>query len=156
MKLFSKIILKALLFVMPFLFTACKNQLQQNEIIITLEKTPCYGFCPIYLANIYSNGNIHFLPSKNTKVKVPSKSKITKDQLDEITKKADAINFWELNDIYDNKNVTDLPSSILSIKSKDKIKKIKIRHGAPKPLIELLKLVENAVITAQYEPISSH
>lgn len=156
MKVFNNHI-KALLLVMPFLLVVgCKNKTDSENAVISFEKTRCYGVCPVYKAKLFNNGRIEFYPKMNHPIQEASVANIPKHKIQLILDKAEKIDFWSLNDVYDDERITDLPSTIITISTKSKSKKIKVRYNPPKDLKEIIQITESTIESAKYKPISSH
>lgn len=154
-----KKISKAMLVVLPLIFIGCKNNPnplavnRTNSPQIILEKTRCYKKCPIYTANFYSPELVIVYPKKHFTVSEKSEGKMKKGRLSQLLKEAEKIKFWELEDVYDNKNLQDAPTTFITVVQKEKRKKIKVRANAPKELITFIQLVEKEIKTMDWTSI---
>jgi hypothetical protein len=152
-------IVKAMLLALPLLFIGCKNN--SNNLAtdgsiypkIILEKTRCYRQCPIYRAEFFVSDLVIINPVKYFYVKNKSKGKMKKGRLSELLKEAKKIKFWELEDIYDNKNLQDAPTTFITVIKKNKRKKIKVRANAPEKLKHFIQLVEKELKTMKWTSI---
>lgn len=120
---------------------------QETTLFVTMSKTPCYGQCPVYNFNIYSNGKVEYFGKRFVKYEGNYTSLLLKEDLDSIKEQILSSNFFELNSSYDSK-ATDIPSCITSVTLDGQSKKIIDRTGAPKELKELEKLIENLVLNS--------
>lgn len=141
---------KALLIAVPLLFISCKQTIKKNsqsksEIteVLTLEKTECFGQCPIYKFSIYSDLTCKISPTRFAIVKSLSQSTVSQSEIDEILEFAKQIKFWSLEDEYDNKSVSDLPATILTINNNNQSKTIRSRANIPILLGKLNKKVSD-------------
>lgn len=110
--------------------------------IITQTKGYCFGKCPVYKFRIRANGQaeleaIDHLKLENGKYY----SIIPQATIEEIYTKALEINFFGLNEVYDNEFIQDVPATYLSLMNKENksIKHIKDRWKSP----DELKTYEN-------------
>jgi len=117
---------------------------KKKDIIISLERTPCYGSCPIYKMSIYSDGTALYY-GKRFVNKIGSYSfRVSKETIEYILNKAIEINFFQLEDQY-TENISDLPKTITYIKNGKEKKKIVNYYGAPKKLREFESLVDGCI-----------
>jgi hypothetical protein len=120
-------------------FTGCsssKHTYNAENLIIKMEKTPCYGFCPVYDLTITGDGNAILLGKKNIKKIGTFICVIPPAKLDSLVKEFEEIKFWDLQDRYDGKK-TDLPTTYVSLTLDGKTKRIRDYYGAPEKLKKL-------------------
>lgn len=151
-------ITKAILIVLPLFFIGCIyktgiNKTTTNTPVIILEKKECLGNCPVYTAKFFMNDSIKVYPKAHFAASVNSKGILKKKTTANFIKIAEEINFWELKDEYDNKNLMDIPATFLTINFRGKSKRIKIRVNAPKELVDLAQKIEKVVKTTNWTPL---
>lgn len=133
------------------------DELQQppvkENIFLTMERTPCFGQCPSFKFTIFNTGMVIYEGFNFVKKEGKYKSKLTRDQLNEIIEQIESKKIFNLQDKYDAK-ITDIPSCILYINLNGKKKKIYDRHGAPNELKQFEKLVEKFVLDSPLGKIS--
>lgn len=108
-----------------------------KEIIISLQRTACFGTCPIYKIEILSDYSGIYTGTKFVKNIGVLKFQLTTEDVNKILDYATKINFSKLKDEY-SKPITDLPTTYIKIKNK----KIKDYAGAPKELKNLEILID--------------
>ena len=107
--------IKAILIVLPLFFQSCKVDLPKNSnSILKIEKSRCYGECPVYHAILKEKNWIEFYPKENTEIKKASFSKIKNSEFKTLLKIIDSISVDSLKNEYDNKFLMDIPSPYLS------------------------------------------
>jgi len=115
------------------LMLSCKSTKQPNGdnkdniTSISLQRTPCFGFCPIYEVQLHADGTAcldaqdHLLNN----LKGQFKGNVAAGEWQKLTAMLQAMKFRELNEEYGSRNVSDLPSVNTSIRyGKDQEKKI--------------------------------
>ena len=133
---------------------AIENSVQLKDSLFTsIEKGPCFGNCPTYTMNIYSNGTVVLKAVRAIDKKGLFQSQVTPEQLNRFILKAKEIGFAEMNDTYDNKSVTDLPMVKTSIVLDGKRKQVKRRYEYPKEIRELEKLFDNLLEELTWDKI---
>ena len=130
----SSSLLLSLLLLMP----ACRAMPQHTEqdILCTMEKTSCFGTCPVYELKIYHDGWARLKGTAHTPYIGNYQLKLSpKDVL--LVKKAfrDA-GFFDLDEKY-YANVSDLPTTYLYYHDGTQSKKVMDYYGAPPNLKQL-------------------
>jgi len=114
-----------------------KTDPSEIELIICLQRTACFGTCPIYKIEIYTDGSGTYTGTRFVKNIGSSKFQLAKSDVNKILEFANKIGFSRLKDEY-SEPITDLPTTYITIKDK----KIKDYTGAPKELRNLEKLID--------------
>ena len=100
------------------------------NLIITFERTTCLGNCPDYKLTINASGKVQFQGRQYTETKGLAKGEIKKDQVRELLKEFEKVNFFSLPSHFTYGKgscetvVTDMPSAIISIRVSKKRKKV--------------------------------
>ena len=118
-----------------------KELSKEKTKIISLEKTACFGTCPIFSINIFNNGEVIYYGKKFVKKLGNLNLELDQKEINQILNKAKEINFNNLKSEY-TENISDLPTTFISINKKT----IKDYYGAPKELKDLEKLIESIVL----------
>jgi len=111
-----------------------------NDVCITLERTACNGTCPVYTLKIYGTGLIVYEGESYVRIKGRKTSKISEDKLDKLMSWFKEIDFFSLNDSYEENTFPDMATAITSIKINDNSKSVRHNYGdisAPKELTKL-------------------
>jgi Domain of unknown function (DUF6438) len=132
-------------------FSSCKSQkLASDTLIISIEKTPCFGTCEAYKLDIYASGLVKFTGISNHQMIGKYQSTIEKLSLQEIRNKFREANFFSFKNEYTSK-MSDLPTIYLYFKDGAVEKKIQDYYGAPLKLKELEKLIEDLVVALKWK-----
>lgn len=110
-----------------------KSNYNASDVIASIERTACFGFCPVYKMEIYGDGTVHYIGTRNVDRIGVFKGKASIDKIDSLIIKAKEIGFMNLKDEYDG-SVSDLPATHTSVMMDGKTKKIKSRYGTPDEL----------------------
>jgi uncharacterized protein DUF6438 len=135
-----------------------------QDLMITLERTRCYGTCPAYKLTIAADGAVVFERRRWVKQEGETiKSAISREQLKQLMAEFKRVKFFSLEDDYwkdwsvCNEVYSDAPSAFTSIRINGKSKAIRHYHGCrgpkvPKELTELENKIDEIVNTAQWLP----
>jgi hypothetical protein len=141
--------------------TGCKNTRidaqnpdNNGKMLLSMDRTGCYGKCPIYQIRIYENGFLYYNAVKFVDTTGKFFAVLTKKQLSELITAADEAHLFEMKDEYpDNKRPpADLPSHIVAYHRKGQDKKI-IDRGidSPKPLVLLESRLDGLLKTVKLQ-----
>jgi hypothetical protein len=106
---------------------------KKTRVMATLERTMCFGTCPVYRLTIFSDGRVEW-EGKNF-VKVPGKAsaQLSAVELQSLRVAFEYAHYFELNDKYDCYEVTDAPSANTSYDDGKRKKAIPHYHGCRTP-----------------------
>ncbi|MFC2032125.1 DUF6438 domain-containing protein [Chloroflexota bacterium] len=119
-----------------------------KDMVITLERTPCYGFCPVYKLTIGGDGTVVYEGKDFVSIRNREETTISQGEIDQLVKEFKRIDYFSLNDEYTERTITDAPSVITSITLDGKTKTIEHYHGdfsAPEELTELEDKIDEIV-----------
>ena len=114
-----------------------KQNTSEIELVISLQRTACFGTCPIYKIEIFANGNGVYTGKRFVENIGVTKFSLSKTHLNLILTHAEAIGFANMEDEY-SKPISDLPTTFIQIKDK----RIRDYTGAPKTLKNLENLID--------------
>lgn len=114
-----------------------------DSLVVRIQRTACFGRCPIYTTEIFKGGTIFYTGEKWVEREGHFVGKISQEYIEGILAEAKKINYLELNSIYDHKGITDLPSTITSIRVGGQLKSIVNRYQAPELLNEFERFIDS-------------
>jgi hypothetical protein len=124
---------------------------------IVLERTACFGTCPVYTLSVHSSGLVEFAGESHVKAKGTQTGKISPEDFARLVKKIDEIDFFNLRNRYDGKNpdgsgttVTDLPTRKTSVTRGGETKTVENYFRGPPGLSELENLIEELTKSAKW------
>ena len=114
-----------------------KTGSSEIELIISLQRTACFGTCPIYKIEIYSDGSGTYTGTRFVENIGSTKFSLSGTQLNLILTQAEVIGFTKMKEEY-SEPISDLPTTFIQIKDK----RIRDYIGAPKTLKNLENLID--------------
>jgi hypothetical protein len=140
------------------LFLAAASARAESQITkIVLERTPCFGTCPVYTVTVLSSGQVEFAGEDHVKVKGSQTGRISAEDFARLVKKIAEINFFNLRSRYDGKNpdgsgttVTDLPTRKTSVTRGGETKTVENYFRGPPGLNELEDLIDKLTKSAKW------
>ena len=132
--------------------TLNQSQPASPQVALTLERTACFGFCPIYKLTVYGNGKVVYEGKRFVKVTGTRTTTISQTAVRKLIADFQKLNYFKLQDSYTGGH-TDAPSAItsLTIGKKQKI----VNHylaspNAPTQLTELENKIDAVVNSKQW------
>jgi hypothetical protein len=131
--------------VVAITFWGCARQPSQSaNTVISMQKTACYGACPVYSVEIFDDMKITYLGGENVPVEGEQTGEISRQQLDELIEAFTDSNFFDYESDYMG-HVTDLPTTYIQFTYEGRSKKVRDYYGAPQSLKDLENKVEELV-----------
>jgi hypothetical protein len=159
MKIWKQSLLVAL--VISLVFTQCKSKKQKAEQMLaipkdfsfSLERTPCFGSCPVYKLTVNAAGKVDYFGSSFAQPTGKQEKQLTKDQVAELEKLLSSSAFFDFADKYDNQGISDLPSTIIGYAANGKTKQVVCRTNCPEKLITLIRSAETIIGKEGYKAV---
>lgn len=127
-----------------FFLTGCSitQQTQNANVVISVQKLPCMGNCPVYKLTIYSNRLVIFEGKENVSKIGTYTMKLNKQKFSDLQMAFLNSGFFEMEDVY-SAQIMDLQSTYLFFSYNGKEKKILDYYNGPVVLKELVKMIED-------------
>lgn len=103
-------------------------------VMYHIERTPCYGNCPVFEADIYSDRNVVYKGMRGVDKIGIYNAKISPEGLRQIQENLEQVKYFEFAERYpiDEKNkIEDLPSTITSVNNGKISRKIVNNYDSP-------------------------
>ncbi len=131
-------------------FLAAPNVWGEPPItMIVLERTTCFGACPVYILTVQSSGRVEFIGTKHVWETGRQSGRVSRANFARLVKKIEEINFFALKNRYDGKKpdgsgvtVTDLPTRKTSVTRGGQTKTVENYFRGPPGLKELEDLID--------------
>ena len=124
-----------------------------DDVVITLERQACFGFCPVYKLTIYGDGTVIYDGEELVAVKDRVETTIAKEKIEQLVSEFEAIDYYSLDDKYVERTITDAQTVITSITVDGKTKMVEHYHGdfaAPENLTTLENKIDETVNSSQW------
>lgn len=125
-------------------------QYDLSDVTITMRRTACFGMCPVYTVTIYGSGKIEFRGDNFVAKEGLHTDSIPPAEVNRLVHAFHEKKFFSMNDRYENRHVTDLPSTTTAFESGKDSKSVYNYYGAPAELKDLEKMIDSVAHTAQW------
>ena len=106
----------------------------------------CFGKCPQYNATIMPDGRVSLKAIANVSILGTRILKFKPEVINKIMTDLDNVNFFELDSVYDNQYVMDIPQTSLTVTSNFGEKSVMSRYDAPQDLIIFYKYIHTELM----------
>ena len=130
-------------------------EVHDTTVVAPINKSYCFGKCPVYNMVILANGNIKLKAIDNLELKNGDyTSNISQNKLETIYNKALEINYFKLNDVYTNEYIQDVPTTITSLLNKETkaLKRIENTWDSPRELKLFEEELHQLVAELKWQP----
>ncbi|MCO6478609.1 MAG: hypothetical protein J5I94_18395 [Phaeodactylibacter sp.] len=126
----------------------------EPHLFASLKHTSCYGHCPVYEIQFYSNGQALYKGEKNVLRQGIYLGTVSDSTIQQIMEKARDINFFSLSDAYPEKGkpIADLPQTIIYLNDGKQEKTIVNNHLAPVGLINFERFLDKLAEEIWWQP----
>jgi hypothetical protein len=139
----------ALIVSTPLATSRAAPQVIPEDFVIKLERTACYGRCPVYVVSIDAKGNVTYDGTRFVKVAGRQTDRVPASRVAALVETVDRIRFFDLDDKY-RQLITDLPTTFVTVTRDGRTKRIEDYFGAPKSLKDLERQIDDAAQTARW------
>ena len=129
-----------------------------DDVVIKLERTACFGECPVYTVTIDARGNVTYDGGRFVRVEGRQTDRIPVSGVAAILATAERIGFFGLRDQYrfiqnpdgTSTSVTDQPTTFVTITRNGRSKRVEDYIGAPGGLKQLERQIDEAARTRRW------
>jgi hypothetical protein len=147
-------------YLLAIVFVACKSTKQTtapkvykedtlfpgteaDSLVVYLERTRCFGICPVYSISIYRSGFVAFEGNEHVKPIGNHFTFLSRTELMSIGERAEELGFFNLNDEYRNPYLTDFPTVYVEVRYKGKKKRVwHYDAEPPRNLVEMEDFID--------------
>lgn len=124
----------------------------ERGVFATIQKTYCYGKCPVYKMTIYEDGRTILEGKANLEMLGIWELKLEMSELESFTEMATKIGYMELEDKYDSA-ITDIPSTTTSIIIDGVRKEVYRRANYPEKILKFEALFTDLLEGKEWKKI---
>jgi hypothetical protein len=119
------------------------------DLVIKLERTACYGDCPVYSVTLDAQGNVRFIGTRFVRAMGEHTDRIPVSDIATVLATVRRIGFFDLRDSY-RAPITDLPTTIVTVTADGRTKRVEDYFGAPRVLKELEYEIDRTARTQRW------
>lgn len=123
----------------------------EEGLVIDYRRGACFGTCPIFSLKIYDNGRAIYTGKNFVEMIGTYYSNFSKSEIDEIFSTAENIGFFDMDSVYDNPHITDLPTVYCTLVKNGVAKQVNNRYNGPKELRKLYSIMDELILQHKWE-----
>jgi hypothetical protein len=124
-----------------------------DSVFARIQRTACFGRCPIYTLTVYESGYTEYHGEKWVDKEGKFTTTISREKMQALRERANEIGYFSLNNEYDSPYVTDLPSTITTLRHEEDFKTIVNRYQGPEKLREFEEFFDELFAEVEWERI---
>jgi hypothetical protein len=112
---------------------------------VSLERTACFGRCPMYVVTVAGDGQVTFAGKDFVAQAGTHQGDVDTAVVDQLRQAITDAGFFAMNDCYCERRMTDMPSVIITVQWGERQKTVKHYtgdHSAPAALIKLQEQID--------------
>jgi hypothetical protein len=124
-----------------------------NNLLVSLQRTPCFGQCPVFKIQLFNDGKVVYEGKAHCKRMGTYKAVASTELIKAIQQKANEIKYLSFEERYPKGEsmITDIPTTISYIKVGSDSKMVANNYDAPKELVEFEHWLELQFETLKWE-----
>lgn len=115
-----------------------------DSLYFMMQRTPCFGQCPVYTIRIYQSGNAYLEGKRFFDYEGWFKTKFSESEMIQIKTWANEAGYWKMDHVYDAP-VTDLPSTTTALKTDEQYHWVYNRMNSPDELRTFERNIETLI-----------
>ena len=119
------------------------------DLLIKMERTQCFGSCPVYTVTIDAKGQVVFEGTQFVATQGQQTDTVPTSSVAALLATARRIGFFELQDAY-RAPISDLPTTFVTVTANGRTKRVEDYFGAPPGLKELEKQIDATARTDRW------
>ena len=122
-----------------------------DNAIAGIQRTACFGKCPIYKLRVYDNGTAELHAENWLDKEGDFIATVDQERFEKLMQKAEEIGYFGLANVYDSESVTDLPSTITTMRREDELKQVVNRYQGPEKLDKFEKYFDELYLNLDWK-----
>ncbi len=119
-----------------------EEPVKDNKPFLTYSRTYCFGMCPVFKSSVSQDGVVEYEGINFVDNMGDYTAQLTEEQMNSIREKLMEVNYFELDSVYDNEYVMDLPAVITSASIDGKSNSVLDRYDGPKEIKPLYSFLD--------------
>jgi hypothetical protein len=121
---------------------AAKASEVPSDFAVSMERTPCFGTCPVYKIEISNTGTLTWTGIRFTEREHIWSRQLNSDEMQLLWQEVQRSGYFEMAVEYDDPSLSDAPSILLEIQGNGKTHKVKDRIRGPEALRQLESMID--------------
>lgn len=125
----------------------------EPQMLATINRTACYGRCPMYQAIFMDNGEVKYIGKRFVDNVGTYTTLLTEEEVREIENQIKTVNYYSFDSIYPTL-ITDFPSCITEVNLNGKYKRVLNRQNPPQALRTFEQFLDGLLENRDWKKLS--
>jgi hypothetical protein len=131
------------------------NVQSEPQMLASINRTACYGKCPMYKATFFDNGEVEYIGRRFVENIGTYQTLISEEEVLQIKKNITEYDYFSLDSLYPTP-VTDFPSCITEANLNGQRKRVINRRSPPPNLKAFEKFLDSLLENREWEKVSDN
>lgn len=113
-----------------------------SDFALSMERTPCFGTCPVYKIEINNTGTLTWTGIRFTEREHIWSRQLSSDEMKLLWQEVQRSGYFEMAAEYDDPSLSDAPSVLMELQGNGKNHKVKDRVRGPEALRQLESMID--------------
>jgi hypothetical protein len=127
-----------------------------NDTMLYYSRGACFGMCPIFELTVMRDGRATYVGKNHVDRIGRYQSRVSYTDVEHVMSKAKEIGYFEMQPVFDNENVHDLPDIKTAIAHEGKLHRVRNRYKGPASLRYLYNELDSLIEKQQWQPTGSN
>ncbi|MBI1287609.1 MAG: hypothetical protein GC178_08535 [Flavobacteriales bacterium] len=127
----------------------------EPQLLASIERTACYGQCPMYKATFFDNGEVKYVGKRFVENVGTYRTLISAEDVQDIKKKITESDYFGLDSLYPTP-IADFPSCITEANLNGTRKKVIDRRSPPDNLLGFERFLDSLLKDREWEKVSDN
>jgi hypothetical protein len=126
-----------------------------TDTMLYYSRGACFGMCPIFDLTVMKDGRAVYLGKNHVDRIGRFQATVSYADIEQVVHKANEIGYFELQPVYDNENVQDLPNIKTGIAHHGKLHSVRNRYKGPAALRMLYIQLDSLIEKQAWKPVGA-
>lgn len=127
-----------------------------TDTLLYYSRGACFGMCPIFELTVMKDGRSIYVGKNHVDRIGGFNANVRLSEVEHVLKKAEEIGYFQMNHVYDNEKVHDLPNIITGIEHEGQLHRVLNRYKGPASLQRLYAELDTLIERQQWQPIGAN
>ena len=132
------------------------NPWPTTDTLLYYSRGACFGMCPIFELTVMKDGRAMYVGKNHVDRIGGFYANVSLEDVEHVRKKANEIGYFQMNPVYDNEIVHDLPNIITGIEHDGRLHRVLNRYKGPASLQRLYAELDTLIEHQQWQPVGAN
>ncbi len=126
-------------------------ELPKDTLILSFERTACFGKCPAFKVHIYESGYATWHGVNFVERMGHFESRLDANEIDALLTEAVRVGFFDFDPVYDFASIQDLPAAMLYMRQGEQEHMVRARFEVPKKVQQFISWIDQRLESFRWQ-----